>query len=88
MVSGFAAAADASVSFDGMNVLFAGKKQAKDSWQVWQIAASGGEAKRITNCAGDCVRPFYLPGGRLVYAEKLQDRWTLVGNPKDFTPGG
>ena len=77
LASGFAATADANVSFDGTKVLFAGKKAAKDPWQVWEVAATGGSAKQITKCASDCVRPFYLPGARLVYAEKQQGRFVL-----------
>lgn len=85
-VGGFAATADAAVSFDGARVLFAGKKQLKDSWQIWEVAVLGGEAKKITKCAGDCVRPFYLPGGRLVYSEKIQGRFVLQGAPLDGGP--
>ncbi len=77
LVAGFAATADPAVSFDGMKVLFAGKRDAKDAWQVWEIGLTGGEAKRVTTCDGDCVRPFYLPGGRLVYSEKTQGRFVL-----------
>jgi hypothetical protein len=77
LASGFAATADANVSFDGTKVLFAGKKNEKDAWQVWEVAAAGGDAKQVTKCASDCVRPFYLPGGRLVYAEKQQGGFAL-----------
>ena len=77
LARGFAATTDPAVSFDGTRVLFAGKKSAQDSWQVWEVVVGGGEPKRITSCNGDCVRPFYLPGGRLVYAEKLQGRFVL-----------
>ena len=77
LVSGFAATADPNVSFDGTKVLFAGKKGPKDTWQVWEIAVKGGEPKQITKCSGDCVRPFYLPGGRLVYAQRIQGRFVL-----------
>ena len=77
LVEGFAATADANVSFDGTRVLFAGKKTAKDAWQVWEVPLAGGEAKQITACAGDCVRPFFLPGGFLVYAAMVQGRLVL-----------
>ncbi len=77
LVAGFAATADPSVSFDGTKVLFAGKKAPKDSWQIWEIAVAGGDAKRITTCAGDCVRPFYLPGNRVVYAQKFNGRFVI-----------
>ena len=77
LVTGFAATADPAVSFDGTKVLFAGKRESKDPWQVWEIAVGGGEAKRITTCTSDCVRPFYLPGNRLVYAQKINGRFVL-----------
>jgi len=77
LVSGFASTADAAVSFDGTRVLFAGKKQPKDPWQIWETALAGGDAKQISKCSSDCVRPFYLPGGRFVYAQKLQGRFVL-----------
>ncbi len=77
LVKGFAATADPAISFDSARVLFAGKREARDAWQIWEVAVSGGEAKRITACEGDCVRPFYLPGGRLVYAQKTQGRFVL-----------
>ena len=36
LVPGFAASADAVVSFDGRRALFSGKRTASDSWQVWK----------------------------------------------------
>jgi hypothetical protein len=77
LVSSFAATADANVSFDGKRVLFAGKRTAKDHWQIWEVSAAGGDPKRITSCASDCVRPFYLPGERIVYAHKRDGRFAL-----------
>jgi hypothetical protein len=77
LVNGFAATADANVSFDGTLVIFSGRKQAKDNWQIWEANLADGAAKQITKCVSDCVKPFYLPGGRLVYAEKQQDRFML-----------
>ena len=77
LAGGFAATADPAVSFDGTRVLFAAKKSAQDSWQVWEVALGGGEPKSLTTCNGDCVRPFYLPGGRLVYAQKMRGGFVL-----------
>src|SRR5208283_5829229 len=73
--------ADPNVSFDGTRLLFAGKREARDSWQIWEVAVGGGEAKRVTTCDGDCIRPFYLPGNRLVYARKVSDRFVLENVP-------
>jgi hypothetical protein len=77
LVKGFAATADPSVSFDGNRVLFSGRRDAKSSWQIWEVATSGGEAKQVTTCSAACIRPFYLPGGNLVYARKLNNRFVL-----------
>jgi Hydrazine synthase alpha subunit middle domain len=68
MVAGFAASADASVSFDAKTVLFAGKKSAGDPWQIWELALTDHAVRQVTAGAGDAVRPLYLPGRRLVFA--------------------
>jgi hypothetical protein len=77
LVSGFSATADANVSFDGKRMLFAGKRTEKDHWQIWEVSAAGGDPRRITLCASECVRPFYLPGERIVYARKADGRFAL-----------
>ena len=56
---GFHSAADAEVSFDGKRILFAGKKQASDHWQVFEMQADGTGIRQITREPGDCRSPFY-----------------------------
>lgn len=68
LVTEFAASADASVSFDGGRVLFAGKKAAGDPWQIWELTLADRKVRQVTSGAGDAIRPLYLPGWRLVYA--------------------
>jgi hypothetical protein len=70
LAPGFAASADAAVSFDGRRVLFTGKRKVGDSWQVFEVTLSGGEPRRITACAEDAVAPRYLPDDRIVYARR------------------
>ncbi|MGD1023093.1 MAG: hypothetical protein ABR880_09955 [Candidatus Sulfotelmatobacter sp.] len=77
LIPGFAASADPAVSFDGKNALFAGKKRNQDPWQIWEVAATGGEPRRITSCTEDCVRPLYLPEDRVVYAKKTGGRFVI-----------
>ena len=77
LVPSFGASADPSVSFDGKNVLFAGKKSLQDPWQIWEVSLSGEEPRRITSCEKDCVRPFYLPEDRVVYAKKSDGRFVI-----------
>jgi hypothetical protein len=93
LAPGFGASADPSVSFDGQHVLFAGKVKASDPWQIWEIALSGGEPRRVTSGAEDCIRPFYLPEDRVVYARKTGGRFVIEavalagGKPLSLTYG-
>jgi hypothetical protein len=75
LVADFAASADASVSFDGGSVLFAGKKAASDAWQIWEMTLADRKVRQVTSGSGDAIRPLYLPGWRFVYA---------VRTPKGF----
>jgi hypothetical protein len=77
LVPRFAASADPAISFDGERVLFAGKQQAQDPWQVWEVTLAGGDPRRITSGPEDCVRPLYLPGDRVVYARKMAGRFVI-----------
>ncbi len=77
LIPGFAASADPAVSFDGMNVLFAGKQNSQDSWQIWEVSSSGDKPRRITSCTEECVRPLYLPEDRIVYAKKTGGRFVI-----------
>lgn len=77
LVAGFFATADANVSFDAKSVLFAGKRQAKDHWQVWELAVETGALRQITHCDDDCIKPLYVPGERLVYARKSSGHFAV-----------
>jgi hypothetical protein len=85
LIPGLAASADPTVSFDGKSVLFAGKQKAQDPWQIWEvawdgareIAMTGSAVRRVTSCAEDCVRPFYLPEDRVVYAKRTGGRFVI-----------
>ncbi len=70
LVSGFAATADANVSFDAKTVLFAGKRAAHDPWQIWELTLKDGSVRQVITTATDAERPFYLPGGRMVWAQR------------------
>jgi hypothetical protein len=70
LVAGFATSADANVSFDGQTVLFAGKRSAGDPWQIWELALKDHSVRQVMATATDAERPFYLPGGRMVWAQR------------------
>ncbi|HVZ17985.1 MAG TPA: hypothetical protein VG897_12755 [Terriglobales bacterium] len=81
LLTDFFATADANVSFDGTKLLFAGKKSSNDQWQIWEMPLPNGDPKRLISCDADCVRPFYLPEGRFIYAHKVGDRFQLEAAP-------
>lgn len=95
LVSSFAASADAAVSFDGQRVLFAGKKNAGDHWQIWEMDLPSGNPRRITPENEDSIRPFYVPEDRIVYARKRDGRFVVEtldlatgkGFPLTYGPG-
>ena len=83
LLTGFAASADANVSFDGKRVLFAGKHAASDPWQIWELTVADRSVRRLIAGASDAIRPFYLPAGRLVYAQRTAQGYQLVAAGKD-----
>jgi Hydrazine synthase alpha subunit middle domain len=93
LLPGFSASADSAVSFDGQRVLFAGKLKSQDPWQVWEVPLAGGKPRRITSGPEDCIRPFYLPEDRVVYARKTAGRFVIEvldlagGKPLPLTYG-
>jgi hypothetical protein len=77
LVPQLAASADASVSFDGKTVLFAGKKNAGDPWQIWQMALDGGQPQMVLAARTDLIRPMWMPDGWMVYARREASGFAL-----------
>jgi hypothetical protein len=77
LVPGFAASADASVSFDGRRILFAGKQNSSDPWQIWEMPVRGDTPRRVTSTPRDAVTPFYLPPGKVVYSVKTANGYQI-----------
>lgn len=78
LVADFAATADANVAFDAKTVLFSGKKSAGDPWQIWELTLADHTVRQVTAGASDAVRPFYLPGQRLVFARRGPRGFQLI----------
>jgi hypothetical protein len=87
LVTGFAATADANVSFDGKTVLFAGKKEADDTWQIWELTLADLSIRKVISTAADAERPFYLPGGRMVWAQREPWGFQLESAEDGHLPG-
>jgi hypothetical protein len=83
---GFFAAADPRTSFDGLRLLFAGKKSVDSTWQVWEMNVDGSGARQITHCADDCLKPAYLPREEIVYTALPKEQAT--GSSRTGLPEG
>jgi hypothetical protein len=70
LLKDFAASADANVSFDAKAVLFAGKKTAHDAWQIWELTLADRSVRQVSAGMTEAIRPFYLPGRRVVFARR------------------
>lgn len=81
LVAEFAASADPALSFDGHRVLFAAKRKMEDSWQIWELSLDGGNPRRVSSEPEDCIRPFYLPEDRIVYARRVEGRFVIESAP-------
>jgi hypothetical protein len=77
MVPNFAASADASVSFDAKTVLFAGKKGSGDPWQIWRMPVEGGTPQLVLDGRTDLIRPLWMPGDRIVFAQREADGFVM-----------
>jgi hypothetical protein len=63
------ASADAAVSFDGTEILFAGKTASAGPWQIWEVPAAGGSPRQVVRRQTDCTHPLYIPDGRIAYTQ-------------------
>jgi Hydrazine synthase alpha subunit middle domain len=78
LIEGFAASADADVSFDAKMVLFTGKKNANDAWAIWELTLADRSLRKVIGGNADAIRPLYLPDDRLVYAERTPQGFQLA----------
>ncbi len=79
----FTGACDPDVSFDGQTIVFAGKRNPEDSWQIWMMNADGSAKTQITRRPGLSVAPvfagarFYLddpqPTPQIIFAGSVED---------------
>ncbi len=83
LVEGFATTADASVSFDGSAVLFAGRRDASDTWGIWEFALADRSVRKVVGGDSDVIRPLYLPGGRLTYARRTTRGFRIEASKLD-----
>ncbi|NQT11791.1 MAG: hypothetical protein HQ582_03520 [Planctomycetes bacterium] len=59
LTAALASACDPEVSFDGDRIVFAGKRAASDSWNIFEIGVDGSGLRQITKGLGNCRSPSY-----------------------------
>jgi Tol biopolymer transport system component len=59
LTKGFHSATDPEISFDGMKLLFAGRRTAADAWQIFEMNLDGTGLRQLTDLPAGCRHPFY-----------------------------
>ncbi len=68
LTEGFFSACSPSLSYDGSFLLFTGKKDKSDPWQVWIMDLNDMSIRQVTREEVNCLDPVYLPSGRIVFS--------------------
>jgi hypothetical protein len=72
----FQAVSDPEISFDGLRLLFAGRRAPSESWQIWEMRRDGGGLRQVTGEQADCTEPHYvtdLPAERILFTRALDN---------------
>ncbi len=69
----FYSACSPDISCDGKTLLFSGRKNEQDHWQVWEMDISSSRFRQITSCNDNCLFPAYLPDDRILFSRMLQN---------------
>jgi hypothetical protein len=77
---GFHSASDPALSFDGRRLLFAGKLQAADNWNIFEMTVEGKEIRQITKDLGDCRSPDYQATLYTIVSPKPWYQMTFVSS--------
>jgi hypothetical protein len=84
LASGFVSVCDPTVSFDGKQIMFAGKHRRGDRWQIWRIDNQNGQPIQVTRGEGDHWAPLWVgslfhlndikPTPRIAYLSAVPDQ--------------
>ncbi len=77
---GFHSASDPALSFDGRRLLFAGKLQEADRWNIFEMTVEGDEVRQITKDLGDCRSPDYQATLYTIVSPKPWYQMTFVSS--------
>lgn len=67
---------DLEVSYDGTHLLFAMRREGKEDFHIFEMAADGSGLKQLTFLAGAAdMDPAYLPDGRIVFSSTRDQKY-------------
>jgi hypothetical protein len=73
LTEGFYSARSPEVSYDGKNVLFSGKVEEGDPWQIWNMKLRGLKTRKVSRELEGCRDPAFLPDGGVVFSAHVSD---------------
>lgn len=69
---------DPEVYFDGTKILFSMRRSREDGYHIYEIDASGGEARQLTGAAGVTdIDPLYLPDDSVVFSSTREPKYCM-----------
>ncbi len=80
LVEGFESACDPCVSFDATRLLFAGKGQQADNWNIFELNLADRKVSQITRDLGDCRHPIYLSSFYTITENQPWDQVAFVSS--------
>ncbi|MHC5000861.1 MAG: TolB family protein, partial [Planctomycetota bacterium] len=79
----FHSASDPTISFDGRQILFAAKRTASDSWDIFEMGVDGSNIRQVTDLETDCRSPGYQSTFYTIVSSEPWYQLTFVGTDKD-----
>ena len=79
----FHSASDPTISFDGRQILFAAKRTASDSWDIFEMGVDGSNIRQVTDLETDCRSPGYQSTFYTIVSSEPWYQLTFVGTDTD-----
>jgi len=80
LTEGFHSACDPEISFDGTRLLFAGKRNADDDWNIFEMNVDGSDVRQVTRDIGNCRGPSYQSTLYTIISPQPWYQLTFVGS--------
>jgi hypothetical protein len=81
---GFYSARSPQVSPDGKKLVFSGKRNQNETWQIWTMDLRSRRTCKVTNSELSCTDPAFLPAGRVVFTVDGKSLYTCKTDGTEF----